>query len=332
MMAKATESAFVGAYISTFLYGAYIVMAYHCSLVMYHRYRTRQLHMYLLGTHITLFLLINMRCMTTIVRTLYGVTHQKPDGTINLHPLWSSWSLVENSAWVLTILVADAFLIYRTFIVWMNKCIIIFVPLLLFAADAGTGIYVLIILARSTTMLHRQLNANRAFGAMTLVVNVVCTALISYRIWIVRRNVSGTRLGADPLASVIALIVESAAVYTVLLICLIITLGLGSFVYYVLFDMQSAVIGIVFSMIIIRVSHGQAHGDTSTSAVVSSAIRWQDSTDVTNPRGAAVSSNLEIRLETVINTHNDDVETQHEDSKPSNETDHESAVSATYKP
>ncbi|KAK0482382.1 hypothetical protein IW261DRAFT_1562073 [Armillaria novae-zelandiae] len=326
----ATKSAFVGAYISTFLYGAYIVIAYHCSLVMYHRYKTKQLHMYLLGTHVALFLLINLRCITTIVRTLYAITHQEPDGTINLHPLWSSWSLVENSAWVLTVLVADAFLIYRTFIVWMNKCTVVVVPLLLFVADAGAGIYVLVILAKSTTMLHRQLNANRAFGVMTLVVNVVCTALISYRIWIVRRNVSGTRLGPDPLTGVIALIVESAVVYTVLLICLIITLGLGSFVYYVLFDIQSAVIGIVFSMIIIRVSQGQAHGDTSTDAVVSSVIRWQGSTDVTNPPGAEVS-NLEIRLETVIGTHHDNVETQHEGSKPSNETDHESVVSATYK-
>ncbi|KAK0232154.1 hypothetical protein EDD85DRAFT_102056 [Armillaria nabsnona] len=254
MMANAIESAFVGAYISTFLYGAYIVIVYHCSLVMYHRYKTKQLHMYLLGTHITLFLLINLRCMTTIIRTLYGVMHQEPDGTINLHPLWSSWSLIENSAWVLTILVADAFLIYRTFLVWMNKCTVVFVPLLLFAADAGTGIYLLVILAKSTTTLHRQLNANRYFGIMTLVVNVVCTALISYRIWTVRRNVSGTRLGADPLTGVIALIVESAAVYTVLLICLIVTLGLRSFIYYVLFDIQAAVIGIVFSMIIIRVS------------------------------------------------------------------------------
>ncbi|PBK70616.1 hypothetical protein ARMSODRAFT_87963 [Armillaria solidipes] len=329
MMANANESAFVGAYLSTFLYGAYIVIAYHCSLVMYHRYKTKRLHMYLLGTHVTLFLLINLRCMTTIIRTLYGITHQEPDGTINLHPLWSSWSLVENSAWVLTILVADAFLIYRTFIVWMNRCTVVFVPLLLFAADAGTGIYLLVILAKSTTTLHRQLNANRYFGIMTLVVNIVCTALISYRIWTVRRNVSGTRLGADPLTGVIALVVESAAVYTVLLICLIITLGLGSFIYYVLFDIQAAVVGIVFSMIIIRVSQGQAHGDSTGAAASSGALRWQGSADVTNPPGEETCTNLEVRLETM---HTDDTEAQDAELKTSNETDHESAVSATYKP
>ncbi len=151
MMANAIESAFVGAYLSTFLYGmllyphpgvsrwtsspgAYIVIAYYCSLVMYHRYKTKQLHMYLLGTHIALFLLINLVCSSLIglcqrltgdVSALHDNYHPhsvwcnapKAGWYNQLHPLWSSWSLIENSAWVLTILVADAFLV-RSNIFW----------------------------------------------------------------------------------------------------------------------------------------------------------------------------------------------------------------------
>ncbi len=107
--------------------GAYVVIAYHCSLVLYHRYKTKRLHKYLLGTHIALFLLITwvcsmshfvyvslklfQRCTATIARTLYGTTHVEPDGTINLHPAWSTWSLVENSPWVMVTIVADAFIV-----------------------------------------------------------------------------------------------------------------------------------------------------------------------------------------------------------------------------
>ncbi len=79
-------------------------------------------------------------------------------------------------------------------------------------------------------------------------------------------------------------------------------------------------------MIIIRVSQGQAHGDSTGTAASGDAIRWQGSADVTNPPRAETCTNLEMRLETMHN------EAQHADLKTSNGTDHESAVSATYKP
>ncbi|KAK0215457.1 hypothetical protein IW262DRAFT_1465096 [Armillaria fumosa] len=245
----AIDSAYVAAYLSTFLYGAYVVVACHCSLVLYHRYKTKRLHKYLLGTHITLFLLI----------------------------IWSAWSLVENSPWVMVTVVADAFLVYRTYIVWMRRCLIIAVPLSLFAADIAMGIYFLVNLAGPTTTFPQLIHIVTAFAAVTLAANIICTALISFRIWRVRRNISETRQGSDPLHGVITLIVESAAVYTAVLIAQIITLGFeatSASSYSTSSVLSSA--SSYFSMIIIRVSRGQSHGDGAEVSTVE--MRWQHST------------------------------------------------------
>ncbi|KAK0452127.1 uncharacterized protein EV420DRAFT_1766215 [Desarmillaria tabescens] len=314
-MSTGLTSAYIGAYLCAFLYGAYIAVAYHCSAVMYHRYKARRLHMYLLGVHITLFILITWRSITTMARTLNGVIHLAPSGTIDLHPKWSTWSLVENVPWALTTIVADAFLVYRTYIVWSQRYLVIIIPLILYAADVGAMIYVFVLLANSNTTVAQSNNVATVFAAVTLSANIVCTALISFRIWTVQRNLAGTRQGSDPLSGIVALIVESAAIYTVVLIPQIVTLIIRIPIYYAFFDIQAPVIGIVFSMIIIRVSRGEAYGDTNE---ITDDIAWHRSTTENT------ASNVEIRLQTTTSTHSHDVEAQHGESKASTETNPES--------
>lgn len=317
-MVAPRDAAYIGAYLSTFLFGAYNVVAYHCSVVMYHRYKIKRLHMYLLGTHIALFLLINWRCIANMARSLHGIFHISPDGTINLHPTWSAWSLVENTPWIMSVIVADAFIVYRTYIVWSQNYLIVAIPLLLFVVDFGAAIFLLVGMASSKTTLAHLIHLTAAFAAATLAANLICTVLISLRIWRVRSNMSGlTREGLDPLSGVVKLIVESAAIYTVVLIAEIIALGVGSAVYDVLFDIQSPIIGIVFSMIIIRVSRGQAQGDTSEST--DGTIAW---------RHSSTEESVQIRLQT-INVTRSDVEAQHEGPKVSTKTNFESSG---YKP
>ncbi|SJL16672.1 uncharacterized protein ARMOST_20201 [Armillaria ostoyae] len=286
-MTTAHDSAYVGAYLSTFLYGAYIVIAYHCSLVLHHRYKTKRLHMYLLGTHIALFILITWCSATTIARTLYGVFHLAPDGTIDLYP-WSTWSLIENVPWALTIIVADAFLVEFPVIRFLRGLIIreidishirrldaeIYHHSYSFIALCGgrAAIYFLVRIGTSTTTLVQLTNATTIFAAVTLAGNIVCTAQI-------------------------------------------ITLGLRSPIHNVLFDIQAPIIGIVFSMIIIRVSRGEAQGDTNKST---DGIAWHHSTTDES------AANVETMFRTITSTHSDDVGAQHEDSKASTETNSES--------
>ncbi|KAL1738974.1 hypothetical protein HDZ31DRAFT_17587, partial [Schizophyllum fasciatum] len=151
--------------------------------------------------------------------------------------------------------------------------------------------------------------ANIAFIVFTLYTNLLSSILIALRIWHVRKGVQNLTDGhRDAVNHLVVIILESAGFYTVLLVVHIILLGINSLVMYVCTDMEAPTIGIVFSYIIIRVSEGVAHGNTSsggpTSGETSGPRRtWNSGA---RPGGPTNTIDVAIRLETV--THHDSEE------------------------
>ncbi|KAF9068570.1 hypothetical protein BDP27DRAFT_783612 [Rhodocollybia butyracea] len=295
------QSSFIGAFLSTLFYGFYLSIAFRCSVVLYHRYKTERARAaYLLVTHVTLFLLINIRCIIVVVRALKALFDQGPDGTISESSLWSTGSLLVNIPLYLTILTSDIFICYRTYIVWSRSLKIIIIPILLLLGDFGLLIYTIKTLAtESTPDYFDTLNhAGEYFMIVTLISNVVNTALISYRIWSVRRSVCA-RPGNPKLDRFLSTLVESAAAYSLLLIILTVLYSTNSFLVYIFIDMQAPVIGIVFLSIIISVTRGAAFGDTTASSTsIVSSLR-SSSKNWTTP---ARPSRVEIRMSRVVQT------------------------------
>jgi len=64
--------------------------------------------------------------------------------------------------------------------------------------------------------------------------------------------------GGPNLAAPMILIIESGAIYSVCLLTLIILYASGSFAQYIVFDAVTQIIGIVFSLIIVRIGLGLA--------------------------------------------------------------------------
>ncbi|KAF9461646.1 hypothetical protein BDZ94DRAFT_1310398 [Collybia nuda] len=96
--------------------------------------------------------------------------------------------------------------------------------------------------------------------------------LIAYKLWSVARHVrpilSNTHLGGyRRLSKVATIIFESAAIYSSLLIAMIITDVHGITSFFILFKMGPPLIGIVFSSIIVstRVNTTNTSGSTTTS-------------------------------------------------------------------
>ncbi|KAL1748790.1 hypothetical protein HDZ31DRAFT_28774 [Schizophyllum fasciatum] len=313
MPVSSTDSIFIGAFLSTLLYGAYLAVAYECTRVLIHRRKHRSVHKYLVGTHIVLFVLVSMRCITVMARTLNGLRfHVNPDGSVDTGDLNSSASLVVNTAWLLSILTSDAFIIYRVYVVWRGNKLVIIPPSFGWMGVAGSGIYLMRSLSTyghgADPFQGPLTKANVAFCVFTLYTNLTSTCLIAYRIWSVRRGVhlltAGTR---DAVNNLVTLLLESAGFYTALLTVHIILLAIGSLLMYVCTDMEAPTIGIVFSSIIIRVSEGTAHGNTSsggpTSGDTSGArARTWTSGARTGP-GHTQTIDVAIKLETV--THRD---------------------------
>ncbi|KAI5823206.1 hypothetical protein K523DRAFT_344632 [Schizophyllum commune Tattone D] len=307
---REVDTVFLGAMLSTLLYGFYVAVAYECTRMLWMKRKHRRVHKYLVATHVVLFVLVNLRCITTLVRCLIGLRfHQQPDGSINTGALNSAQSMIANSAWFLCILVSDAFIIYRVHVVWRANYYVVTPLVLGWVGNAATGVWLLYTLRTygpGASVFEGLLTpANIAFIAFTLYTNLAASLLIAYRIWHVRRGVEHLTEGRDAVSNLVGIILESAGFYTILLVVHIILLGIGSFVEYVCTDMEAPVIGIVFSYIIIRVSEGVAHGNTSSGGPTSGDTSGPRRTWNSGARPGVGTNTIDvaIRLETV--THHD---------------------------
>ncbi|KAL1748760.1 hypothetical protein HDZ31DRAFT_28861 [Schizophyllum fasciatum] len=311
------DSIFLSAFLSTFFYGAYLAVAYECSRMLWlRRRRHRRTHIYLIGTHVALFALTSTRCIIVLYRTLHALRFgQRPDGSIFRGAINSNLAIASNVCWVLSVLVSDAFIIYRVSVVWRMRYIAIAGPLLGWLADIAFGIYFLDATTQygpgAPVFEGPMPTANVMFCVCTLVINLLSTLLIAGRIWWVRRGVKYLSGGArDTVNSLVTCLLESAAFYTAVLIMHIVFLTIDSLLNFICIDIETPIIGIVFSFIIIRVSEGTAHGNTSdgepTSAGTSgprsgNRTRWTSGNR--NQIDTANTIDVAIRLETV--THRD---------------------------
>jgi hypothetical protein len=76
-----------------------------------------------------------------------------------------------------------------------------------------------------------------SFFSISLVQNLLTTLLIVYRIWRVNIGVAG--VGAGSLWPVMTIILESGALYSANLLCLLATYASGSFSQYICIDIVS---------------------------------------------------------------------------------------------
>ncbi|KAJ7725169.1 hypothetical protein B0H16DRAFT_1895180 [Mycena metata] len=270
-MSGARES-FVGVYVENLFYGFYVSLFIESIVILIRTPTSRnRKQMYVLATTILLFALITARCMLDNIPSWIAIS----DAGIDFSPTVGPVGLASVASEFCVTLVADAFIIFRTFVVWNKNWKVIIVPSLVYAATLGCTIWGLHSLAvfNPADNVFKIIEPYNVFIYLTLITNVLCTLLISYRILTIRRSVSGSLRSDGITSKIITVIVESAAMYTLLLIALLITNSTGSYILYILTDVLPPTIGLVFSYIIIRVSRGTSYGDDSTRRVESTSGR-----------------------------------------------------------
>ncbi|EPS95742.1 hypothetical protein FOMPIDRAFT_87250 [Fomitopsis schrenkii] len=187
--------------------------------------------------------------------------------------LTSAASVFKTAMYTAVTIVSDAFIVYRTFIVWNFNYFVIGLPFLLFLADSAMGILACYTLSKLTSneVFYAKLLSSRtqAFYSLTVAVNVICSLLISYRVWKIQRSVRTSSMHdlrmRSRLARIVVVAVESCAVYSAFLFVLIGTYAGDSPAMFIILDMTAPVIGIVFSTVILRVSRGISIGDEGSS-------------------------------------------------------------------
>ncbi|KAF8628191.1 hypothetical protein AX15_004053 [Amanita polypyramis BW_CC] len=256
----------IGTYLELLGFGIYLVVGPRAFLTLRQKQLDKARRIYLSSTAIITFLLVTSHLIIDLVRAFTAFTaHTDIPNASELYfvKLSAPSTVVKNLTVVLTTLVADILLIYRTLAVWDHRWRVLILPAALYCLDVATAILFMLSLARSKNDCSVVDSAAFArltyFFAATLAVNFVCTCLIAYRIWVIQNAVARYTSGDRRVRNAFSIILESAAIYTVDLVCMISLVSAHNAALFILLNSMPPLIGLVFTSIILRSSSDTYH-------------------------------------------------------------------------
>jgi len=257
--------------LQSFFYGVFQVLFIACLYVLVYGRESERLNWHFLITAILMWCLISVNFALSWSRimdgfiTLQPALKEDPDAINNYFSNLSLWKEVTRTAsYVVLTAVADTLFIYRCYVVWGRKIYIIILPTLLLCGSLTAGIGIEVVIGTTSSGLFASSLASwiTSFFSISLVQNVTTTFLIVYRIW--RVNMGSPRgLGSRSLWPVIAVVLESGAIYSSTLFVLLMCYVSNSYAQYIAIDMVVPIIGITFNLIIVRVGLGLSQNPSS---------------------------------------------------------------------
>jgi len=224
--------------------------------------------------------------------------------------------VLKSTAYCMQTLVGDGFMLFRVYLVWNGDKRACLPILVCFIASIGTGIGAIQGFTRvksSDPVFVSELhNWIVSFFSLTLFTNFSCTSLIAGRIWWIHRQVGrAAEVSGRGLGPAIIIIIESGAIYSVCLILLLSLYLSGSYAQYVLLDGVVQVVGVVFSMVIVRVGLGISSDATTRTRVTARPFKATAGTSGTT----STLGNVELGRLGVVNV-STTTETRREDFFP----------------
>jgi len=253
------EAALLSGLVGLGLYGVFCVLFCATLYVMYTRRQTTGFNSLLLAASVTIFVLSSLdavlKSRRLTIAFLYTPSPYTPDEYIYGTYDWTY--TLEDAAIVLNMLTADAVLIYRAWIVWGQRWKFVVVNAVLWLILLATTVRTLQLQVTAISNPDNaalMLNLNiwaLATELLSLLQTVTATSIIATRLWLVDRAVSRYKQGS--LLPVIRIVVESGAIYSLLLLVYVpLSITTGPTVE-LLVQLVSPTIGITFSLIIVRV-------------------------------------------------------------------------------
>ncbi|KLO13140.1 hypothetical protein SCHPADRAFT_890231 [Schizopora paradoxa] len=184
----------------------------------------------------------------------------QPEGRDELlNDVSSHLYIARTSIYVVQTFLGDAFIVYRAYIVTgKNKYM---VPFSIACISASICISVLCGIKYSkaswTATVFDLTPWTISYFFVTFIINLTCTVIISLRIWLTRRD-AGPIQAHKHTSQALKIVVESGAAYSILLVTLAATYVSKNWSQYIVMDALVQAIGIVFTLILLRVSLGVA--------------------------------------------------------------------------
>ncbi|KAJ7439330.1 hypothetical protein FB451DRAFT_1415753 [Mycena latifolia] len=248
-------------------YGIFLVFFSITLWVLFHKSHDGRINKALLATILLLFAISTAHLVVSCVRMTRGFVGGAgtPFGArAYFSDLCNPMHVAKIALFFTQTLIGDSFVIYRCFVVWRpspNPCRrwgVIALPLALLCGTIASGIGVIYTTTRgappgASVFLPALVPWVISFFGFTLCTNVLCTVLIVLRIWFcAHRSVVQHSL----LRPFMAVVIESGAIYSGALLALLVMYASGSVGQYPALDYVMPLVGITFSMIIVRVNLG----------------------------------------------------------------------------
>ncbi|KAJ6590068.1 hypothetical protein DFH09DRAFT_1359084 [Mycena vulgaris] len=267
------KASFVSLWLETLLYGAYGVLFGICVHILLYSRRGpgKSINMPLLCTAVAMFTMSTMHVCIGLIRGLTAFIDRKgiPDGAlIYYEEIWLWISIFKQALYATNNIVADSLVIYRCYMVWGSKFKIIVIPLIMLLATticAYAAVYNFSKIVPGEDVFATNIAEwGTALFSLSLATNIIVTSLIAGRIyWLARvtRTVLGSK-HSNKYQNAVVIIVESGAIYSLSLMTLLILYCSKTNAQYIVYDAQAQIMGIVPTMIIVRVGLGVSTEDT----------------------------------------------------------------------
>ncbi|KAJ7935966.1 hypothetical protein B0H13DRAFT_2463116 [Mycena leptocephala] len=245
---------------ATLFYGMYFIIFVTSMQLLFGKARESGKYLPLLKTVVfisgcALFLAITAHWITTTVSTFQGFIYFQGGQSANVY-FSDNGRATETLGDIflgLSVLIGDSMIIYRLLVVWCYRKVVIIIPVL-----SMVGLLISYIITVQTTIHVKSIALDTGLipsTVLTLVTNVYCTVFIAWEIWWITSKCQV--VGGLNLRNFLAILVESAAIYTSWVIYFTTCHQLDSNLQYVALGALPAVVGITNGLIHVRVGLGR---------------------------------------------------------------------------
>ncbi|KAJ3838026.1 hypothetical protein F5878DRAFT_584075 [Lentinula raphanica] len=197
--------------------------------------------------------------------------------------------------------IMNALLLYRCFVTWNYARWVIFLMSTVYLTIVGVSMSVMILAQRQA--IFSRLNIQLSFLALSCAYNILYTVLVAAKLFTVQRRVKNALLSeyAQVYTSIIALIVESAALYFIFDLLFLISFAIHSNTENLILLENCLIQGIAQLLIIIQVAQSRQHTQitTTNSTAQSNTVqppRQGLAFSSSNAASVTITSNTEVAL------------------------------------
>ncbi|KAH8078721.1 hypothetical protein BXZ70DRAFT_657789 [Cristinia sonorae] len=268
-MLRLSEAAIISTTIQGMLYGIAVIMFLLTTFILIRDHRRRGINYGMLAVATSLILLATAEFTVNVVRIVRGFIVDASTSPAELEGFFADVTqitfIVKGALYNLQTLILDGVVIYRVWVVWQKWWIMILPSLGWLALLAST-----VGLNRAFITVSSSSSPDEVFATdlgkwvvatytTTLITNLLSTSVLAYRIWSVNRRAS-VFVAYKRLTPILIVILESGAIYSVTVAAALIAFLVNSVGSFIILDLISPIISIVFNMIIVRIGFSADRG------------------------------------------------------------------------